>query len=260
MSTLHIAPGDSAGGSLAHALRDAGQDAEVLRFRDDLSCGPIYPLDPATRSAWWDQWYEGIEVETALNLFWERITKTDDHLIVWFSRHSASEYCFLLALNTWLGERPFQVIDVTGRRVRSKARDGSTVFYQPKSVSTMQADALRSLLGQEVLMAAHERHEGEALWQHLQAENAPFRVVTESGLASTTIDHFDPLVVAQATSEWQAGARIIGNALGYSSEPYMQVGDLMLQTRLVALVEHGQLLAEGDPWERSCRIKLPAIE
>lgn len=119
----------------------------------------------------------------------------------------------------------------------------------------MQADGLRSLLGQEMLMAARERREAKALWRHLQKENAPFRIVTDTGLVSTTIDHFDPLILAQATSEWQASARIIGNALGYSSQPYQQVGDLMLQTRLVALVEQGRLLAESDPWERSCRIK-----
>lgn len=256
MSNLHIAPSDSAGGSLAHALREAGQDFEVLRFRDDLSCGPIYPLDPGTRAAWWSQWYDGIEVEMALNQFRDRIAAAHDRLIIWFSRHSASEFCFFLALITWLGERPAHVIDVTGRQVPSKKRDGSTIIYQPISVSTMQADTLKSLLDREVLLAAHERREAEALWQHLQAENAPFRVVTEAGLVSTTIDYFDQVIMSQATSEWQAGARIIGNALALSSEPYKQVGDLVLQTRLVALVEQGRLLAEGDPWGRSFRIKV----
>jgi hypothetical protein len=37
MRTLHIAPGDSAGGSLRQAIQIAGQDDEVLAFRDDLS-------------------------------------------------------------------------------------------------------------------------------------------------------------------------------------------------------------------------------
>ncbi|MDF2119576.1 DUF1835 domain-containing protein [Roseiarcaceae bacterium H3SJ34-1] len=43
MKTLHIAPGDSAGGSLQQAVIDAGTDDEVLPWRDDLSCGPISP-------------------------------------------------------------------------------------------------------------------------------------------------------------------------------------------------------------------------
>ncbi|MGE8131902.1 DUF3658 domain-containing protein [Methylobacterium sp. NPDC080182] len=260
MSTLHIAPSDSAGGSISQALRDAGLDNEVLRFRDDLSCGPIHPLDPAARAAWWSQWYDGPEIEIDLNRFWERIATTDDYPVVWFSRHSASEYCFFLALNDWLGERPFYIIDVTGRQVSATRRDGSTVIYQPQSVSVMGADALKPLFGQEILMTAQENHEKQKQWQHLRSDNAAFRIIAEAGLNSTTIDHFDPVIEAQVTTEWQSVASVIGRAFGEISEPYSQVGDLMLQVRLVALVEQGRLLAEGDPWERSSCIRLPAVE
>jgi hypothetical protein len=46
--------------------------------------------------------------------------------------------------------------------------------------------------------------------------------------------------------------------MGYNSEPYMQVGDMMLLVRVVALVSEGKLLADGDPWDmRSCRVRLP---
>jgi hypothetical protein len=42
------------------------------------------------------------------------------------------------------------------------------------------------------------------------------------------------------------------------SEPYFQVGDLMLQGRIVALVNEGKLLADGDPWDmQSCQVRLP---
>ena len=38
----------------------------------------------------------------------------------------------------------------------------------------------------------------------------------------------------------------------------MQVGPTMLLTRVVALVDEGKLLAEGDPWDmRSCNVRLP---
>ncbi|MGN8097613.1 DUF3658 domain-containing protein [Methylobacterium sp. 22177] len=260
MGIFHITPSDTAGGSLVQALRNAGQDIEVLNFRDDLSCGPIHPLDPATRAAWWRQWYGGPETENEVDQFWERVATTDGYPIVWFSRHTASEYCFFIALNAWLGERPFYIIDVTGRQVSSKMRDGSTIVYQPQSVSIMGADAMRSLLGQQVPMTVEERHENRKLWQYLQSENAPFRIIKEARLVSTTIDHFDPIIEAQATSEWKSVASIIHEAFGESSEPYRQVGDLMLQMRLVALVEQGRLLAEGDPWNRSSRIRLPAAD
>ena len=38
--------------------------------------------------------------------------------------------------------------------------------------------------------------------------------------------------------------------------PYIQVGDMMLLVRIVALVERGALVAEGDPWDMSSKVRL----
>jgi hypothetical protein len=259
MKTLHIAPGDSAGGSLLRAIRDAGRNDEVLRFRDDLSCGPIDPDEPSTRAAWWDQFYDESDAAARLGEFWERVAGADDRLVVWFGRHSASELAFFLAWADRLGERPYHIIDVTGRRLPFRRPDGSTGLSRPvQSVALMQPETLRSLLGQETPITARDRDESRQRWQRLRRENAAFRIVTETGLASASIDCFDPLLLAQATSEWQAIARIVANTIGYNSEPYFQVHDVMLQARLVALVDRGRLLADDDPWKMSCRVRLPA--
>jgi hypothetical protein len=260
MKTLHIAPGDSAGGSLLRAIRDAGRDDEVLRFRDDLSCGPIDPDEASVRAAWWGRFYEDSDIEADLAQFWETVASTDDRLVVWFGRHSASELAFFLAWVDRPAERPYQIIDVTGRRLPFRGRDGSTALSRPvQSVSIVQPDALRSLLGQEHPITAQDRDKSRHCWQRLRRENAPFRIVTETGLVSASIDCFDPLLLAQATPESQKVALIVGNTMGYNSEPYFQVSDLMLRARIVPLVDEGRLLADGDPWEIfSCRIRLPA--
>ena len=53
-------------------------------------------------------------------------------------------------------------------------------------------------------------------------------------------------------------AYVIGSTMAHNCEPYMQVDDVMLLARLVALVEEGKLLADGDPWDmRACRVRLP---
>jgi hypothetical protein len=53
-------------------------------------------------------------------------------------------------------------------------------------------------------------------------------------------------------------ARLIAYTMVNNDEPYFQVGDHMLQTRLVALIESGTLMADGDPWDmRNCRVRLP---
>src|SRR5260370_37616985 len=107
MKTLHIAPGDSAGGSLTRAIRDAGQDDEVLPFRDDLSCGPIDSDEPSARAIWWNRFYEASEVEAALAEFWERVTTADDRLVVCCCRHSAPEPSVFPALAARLRARPY---------------------------------------------------------------------------------------------------------------------------------------------------------
>jgi hypothetical protein len=259
MKTLHIAPGQSAGGSLIRAIQDAGRDEEVLSFFDDLSCGPIQSDEPSARDAWWSQFGDTEAFAARYGEFWRRVTATNDRLILWFARRAAGELSFFLSWTDRLGERPYLIVDATGQRLESKAPDGSVKWFGPaQAVSHIPAYALRTLLGTERPITAAERNDGQQRWQQLRKENAPFRIVTEEGLVSTSIDYFDPLLLAQATHRWQKVALVVGKTMGDNSDPYHQVGDLMLLTRIVALVESGRLVAEGDPWSmHKCRVRLP---
>jgi hypothetical protein len=259
MRTLHIAPGDSAGGSLRRAILDSGRDEDVLPYRDDLSCGPVSSDDPSARAAWWAPHYQAPEVDRALRAFWDRIATTDDRLVVWFGRHSAMELAFFLSWTDRLGDRSYDVVDVTGLRLPFTKHDGSPAVTQPtQAVSSVPADGLSLLLGSERPFAAEERDEMRLRWHQLKEENAPFRVVTATGLASAPLDHFDALLMERATTQWQRINRIIGDVMGHNSEPYIQVDDLMLLTRVVALIGEGKLCADGDPWDmRSGHVRLP---
>ena len=256
MTTLHIMPSDSAGGSLRCALRDAGCDDDILSWRDDLSCGPIVSGDAAERAEWWARFYADRDIEPVLKSFWDRVAETDGRLVVWFGRHRASELAFFLAWAERLGDRQFEYIDVTGRRFPGQ-NNPAELGPPMQSVGIMNPDMLRSLLGGEQLASTEFKEESRRVWRRLRAENAPFRIVTEAGLVSAPIDYFDPLILVRATSEWRSAARIIGETMGYNMEPYIQVGDVMLHARVVALIESGELLADGDPWQMSCRVRLP---
>jgi hypothetical protein len=248
---LHIAPGLSAGGELRQALRRAGRSDEVLACCDDLSCGPIDPDSPSVRLDWWRRFDSCNDYDSYMVVFgqipsfWDRVTSTDEHLVVWFGRHSATELAFFSAWADKLGDRPYDIVDVTGREKLSV-------------VSIVNEQRLRTMLGSERPATPKERDEARRQWQRLRAENAPFRVVSDAGLVSAPIDHFDSWLLERATSEWRKAARIVGDAMGYNMEPYIQVGDLMLLTRIVALVEQGALEADGDPWDMTtCRLRLP---
>jgi hypothetical protein len=258
MGTLHIAPGDSAGGSLKRAIQDDGRDDGVLSWPDDLSCGPIAADDPSERAGWWAPFYDDPDIEGCLNAFWDRVATTDDRLVIWFGRHRASELAFFLAWADRLGDRPYEIVDVTGRQLPLKRRDGSSGLYPMQAVGMINSDGLRSLFGSQQPVTAEILEESCQTWRRLKAENAPFRVVTAAGLISAPVDHFDPLILERTTPEWKKVARIVGETMGYNSEPYMQVGDVMLRMRVVALVAEGKLLADGDPWDmRSCQVRLP---
>ena len=157
------------------------------------------------------------------------------------------ELAFFLALADRMGDRPYDIVDITGREKLSV-------------VSIVPEQRLQALIGSARPVTVEERNDARRQWRRLKAENAPFRVVSDAGLVSAPIDHFDSWLLQRATTEWRRAVRIVGDAMGYNMEPYVQVGDLMLLTRIVALVEQGRLEAEGDPWDmRSCRLRLPAI-
>jgi hypothetical protein len=259
MKTLHIAPGDSAGGSMMQAIRRAGLDDEVLPFLDDLSCGPIDPHTPASRATWWSSWHDSDEVDAADTRFWGRVTKSDQQLIVWFGRHSAQELAFFLAWVDRLGDRPFGVIDVTGKQWPYTRKDGAAAMSRPaQAVGIIQPWDLQTLLGSERPLSSAENQEARTQWQTLRRENAHLRVLTPTGLASAPADYFDPLIIECTTNEWQRVIHVVGEAMGRSWEPYLQVGNVMLHQRVIALVGEGKLLAEGDPRDMlGARVRLP---
>ncbi|NRP88390.1 hypothetical protein GFPCMMHI_04310 [Ensifer adhaerens] len=257
MKTLHITPGHSAAGSLREALRLAGRDDDVLPFEDDLTCGPI-DSDAAARAAWWRPFYEGVAEEHFLK-FWRHIDKTKDRLVVWFGRHCAQELAFRLAWAFHMNNRTYDIIDVTDLRLPGRQRDGvAPATYSPRAVSLIRAENLATVLdnAQPILPEHDLANRNE--WKRLMGENAPFRIVTSTGLSSAPLDYFDRSLLEQASPEWQRMARVVGDTMSLYVDPYYQVGDVMLHARLIALVNEGKLVAEGDPWNmQTCRIQLP---
>src|SRR5471030_253112 len=170
MRTLHIAPGDSAGGSLQTALRDAGRDEEVLRSIDDLSCGPIDSDDPSARTRWWSQFHSDAEENDLLAQFWNRVATAEERLVIWFSRNAAQEHAFFLAMADRLGDRSYDIVDVTN------------LPGPPWRIALFNEKRLSALFGSERPVTAHERKEAQAEWQRLRRENAPFRIASPAGL------------------------------------------------------------------------------
>jgi len=245
--TLHVAPGASAAGSLIQALQRAGLNEDVIGFPDDLSCGPIDTDDPQARIAWWAPYYSNRDFDD-IGAFWDRLLASKDRLVLWFSHNSARELACFLACADRLGSQPYAIIDATRPR--------------PGYVSIMRPDLLASLTDSARIPTAEEKESFREHWRRLKRENAPFRIASPQGLISAPIDYFDSFLLnraallSNASSTGAKIARVVAEVLGVDCETYNQVGDVMLLARVVALVENGKLLADGDPWDmHSSRIK-----
>lgn len=248
MKRLHIVPGESAGGSLLQAVRATSPNDEVLSFTDDLSSGPIDPASPSARAAWWAQWYDHAGVATMISQFWDRVETSEARLVVWFGRHSASELSFFHAWCDSIGERPFDIIDITGRTVTSRKRDGSVVYYSATKLGWIQSEALSTLIGSEQPITDQEIRRGREAWRELREENAPFRVVTDTGLRSAPINHFDSTLLEAATGTSVSMNRLVADVLGRIDDRYDQVGDVMLRARVLSLANERRLIVDGDQW------------
>jgi hypothetical protein len=252
---LHVVPGHLAAWRLRAAVRSSGGTDRVLGFQDDLSCGPIDSEDGSQRARWWASVQDESDID--IDDFWRQVASTPDRLIVWFGRHSASEHAFFLALADRLGDHPYDIIDVTGLRIPF-IRPGSEPELSPPigAVAHMTVEEIASLFGTERAMTREDREDAAQRWRRLQSENAPFRIVTEAGLASAPADVFDAWLLKQATKKWRRSALIVGDTMRCNREPYVQVEDVMLRSRLAALCEQGRLLAHGDPRGWNCDFRL----
>lgn len=123
----------------------------------------------------------------------------------------------------------------------------------------MLAESLAQIAGSGQPVSPEEDARNRNEWVQLQKENAFFRIVTPAGLTSVAADYFDVLLLQQAETKWRKAAYVVGHALAASSEPYHQVGDLMLSARLRTLIDQGKLEVDGDPFDiQTCCVRLTA--
>lgn len=96
-------------------------------------------------------------------------------------------------------------------------------------------------------------------WRILRDERSFLRTIVEKRLVSVPDTYFDDLILSCATSDWAKSALIVGHALANSWEgDFSRVGDLILFSRVHALVRAGKLVAQGDlSLMRTSELRLP---
>ncbi len=261
--TLHIVFSDSFSGSLRVALREVGRgDDAVVCFLDDLSFGPIDPPDARARREW-------VRRELAPGLrdrewplrplaaFWKVALAPSSRRIVWVSKRATHEVAGFLEFVWRLGEGDCDLVAFDADAVVSpKATGGRAIVLG--ELPPYHLTATRYWDRAEPLdVAARERYRAD--WARLRAENAPLRILDETGMISAPITYFDDLLIGCVTEQWRKVMRVVGEAfVSFVDGPYRQVGDVVLAARLRALAQARRVESRGDLRKiRFSEVRLP---
>lgn len=249
---VHVVFGMSAAGSLRQAIAQLKLDQTVIGLPDDLSFGPINPPTSELRAKWIEDilGYDNFEeYGQRSDLFWSQATDYTIAPIVLVCRRSAQEYSGFLEFLWKIGNYPFRVVDITEVEfVTPQWRSGPPTWISPtfgyidhtRIISAGLIDR-QSVLDEQQIAAYRE------MWKRRRAENAPFRVVSDQGLSSAPITHFDGVLSSCVTAEWRKSSLVVSEAIGrLEANRFDQCGDLVLWSRVRALANEGIFEMKGD--------------
>lgn len=252
---LHIVFTESGSHRLRAALRQAGRPDRVIALTDDLTIGPINPLNPTLRARWIRS-----EIGRVIYLgagprasqFWASVAAHQGRRIVWTSRRSAWDYAGFLALNWRLGDAGCEVVDLTDMPFTILDRRGDPLpANEANCLMMLDAKDITDNriweLARPVEPATRERWRSE--WETLRADKAMLRIVdTDLVMRSAPISFYDEMLLSRVPVRFGKSARIVGEVMRILDDhacPH-QVADYFLAARLQALASMGRIESHGD--------------
>ena len=271
---LHVVFTDTGAADLREALKTSGRDDAVVCLADNLSFGPIDPVDPEARRNWvekelgftgWpstpeqdgDNGWEDISVRA--HAFWNESLSQRHRKIAWISRRSAMEYAGFLEWLWRLGDAPCEVVDLSEVKISYRPEHGPP--RRPRLAmldhNTICNNDLWDL-AEPLQMSARGRDLD--LWRQLRSENAPLRVIDGDKLVSAPITFFDSLLLSHVKANWLKVARVVGEALtDQTMDRAFQTCDMVLAARINSFVKSGVVEFQGkSPFAlRFSEVRLP---
>jgi hypothetical protein len=264
-SRLHVTFTGSGSVSLQRVLARLNRAEDVARLLDDFSMGPIDPGDADQRFEWQrdviseeDPTVAWSAKSPAVAAFWEKVSTWPGKILVWMSSHCVVELCGLHALLWRLPNANIDLIDIANVEFRS---DGAPQFDERQAFATVRDERIveHGLIDLATPISDATRATYREQWQQLRKENAPLRVLTDKGLVSAAIEHFDARIRAQITNDWRRCSYVVVDVmtpmwnaplLEFSSERF-------IFTRLLDLLDEDEFEGETDEelWSMRSRVR-----
>ena len=253
MLTVHVVFSCSSVAALAEALGRSGLSDQIAAFPDNLSFGPINPAEPSVRARWMEielQHAPGQKLDSSIATFWDKTLTPGIRRVVWMSRRCASEYAGFLYWLWRSDDAACEIVDLTEMRVAhyrsgGKAQTESLALALP----LLSADTILSnnLLDQARELPPTERAAYQEIWERLQKEDAPLRVIKGGQLTFAPIHCFDDQLLTCAKGDWRKFYHVVGEALATELfDDILQTNDAVLAARMRALLQAGRLEGRGD--------------
>ena len=217
---------------MRQALRSIGRDDRVVALVDDLSIGPIDLGEPRVRAAWASRelgFNSGEAIVRRIEKSWSEALAPASRRVVWTSRRSGCDYTGFLEWLWRIGDEPCEIADLTDARFPDRPTGDLGVVVSLGVLDPDQVVAM-GLVDRTEPLPEPARSRYREIWRRLRAENAPLRVVSDSGLTSAPITFYDEELLSYAVGHWRKVARIVGEVLT-NQDGFARCGDLLLRAR-----------------------------
>ncbi|OJA45184.1 hypothetical protein BGV68_31830 [Burkholderia ubonensis] len=223
MKTIHIAPNNSAAGSLTRAFDEPRRESLVFTLWDDLTVGPLRDIDDTPRSgAMLD--CEGLgHINGAARWDFELIqciTLTDVPVVIWHGS-CADDQLKLRRLAYRLRDTPQRLFEVSlssddispldrhymGADDPIRTRDALSVAY-------FTPETLRTKLASAAPISALRIDQLALEWQKTKEADASWRRWHSNALENTDFKELDARVVELVTAEWQLARFVVDELMG----------------------------------------------
>ncbi|KIL51575.1 hypothetical protein KP77_10870 [Jeotgalibacillus alimentarius] len=256
---IHIIFGDSAEGSLRHAL----ERPQIISFWDIFSVGPVWHLHEETglesRFEWMKKITSGLydDYRDYIKRFRKSVEKVrsipaEEHITIW-AAENAHEQTALRYVVYLLKGKNIDITVLNTTAVHKTLFDTSKVQYILRHTGEISPEKLLRICeeGTRYLLTDHDRERFEKEWGTLSASRQTLRVWRNGDIHSVPEHHLDLSFIKYAKllhrkkdkQDFIPSARLIGKMIG---EVDQHVGDSFLEYRLKELILEGVFEYKGN--------------